>query len=885
MGPKRLACLIWWIGFPMRRYDVCLVLFLLVPAFSLAWPERRPDVSSSSKGLVSNACGNNPGATNPYSNKRFSLGSLIGTTTSGTSYVATVDVYAWGDYNCSLYVPASPASGEDPSTEDTILAITIATPTGAAPAGSYKLLSFRLNSYLPVSQNLSFISCQLSPPGITPCDNQSEDDISPVPEPAPISGADGNGSLWTFGDIFQLSGTSTGSTPLGPPIQLMTTPPELAAALLVPGCAPDLSATPPQSCIGTNTVNYSNSLSPQTTYTVEIEDISSGQILILGTPSPVQAVPGKGHDVFSATTYNPVAITTGVFANQIYDLSANYPQLDGTGAPTFNGFAQSAFPPPCATNSGTCTADDTFANMAFHAMWFDFVPQINTPVSLTTASSHFDTILSVFTGAASSLQGVPNGINDDNRNATIAQNPQSSAVVFQATKGVTYHILVSEYPPMNSVNPVPDPGFDVYEAPLSTNPIVYFTLTTPQLTASPSMLQNFGSVTQGASSAPQTVTLAATYSASSSGISNIMPSITAGSSDFQIAPNSTCLSSLADQATCTLAIVFTPATVGARSGVLTVSSSAENSPITISLAGAGVQAAPVLSLSTAPLSFSDQLLKTSSNTNSVVLTNSGSAPIAVSAVSITGDFSETNNCSSIAAAGQCSIAVTFTPTQTGPRTGQLSITDNVGNSPQLISLSGTGTDFALQAASGSQLSATVAQGATATYTIAVIPIAGFTGPVALSCAGAPTGATCAPSATSVNVTDSAASVTLSVATSANATLTYPHSSPANGLRRLAAAVIPLGAFTLMGAGRRKKLFLRMAGIGLFLSLTSFVGCGGKGTPANVQSGTGSSSSSGGGTSSSGGGGTTQPPAQTTTLTVSGVSGTQTRTVTLTLTVQ
>ena len=187
-------------------------------------------------------------------------------------------------------------------------------------------------------------------------------------------------------------------------MQLTTTPPEIAVALLVPGCAPYAAATPPMNCIGSNSTQYSNGLSPQTTYTVTIEDTSSGQILVLGTPAQAQAPPGQGHDVFSAASYNPVTITTSVFANQLFDLSGNYPQLDASGAPAFNGFAESAFPPPCATNSGICAADDSFANVAFHAMWFDFVPTTNNPVSINTAQSHFDTVLSVFTGGAASLR-------------------------------------------------------------------------------------------------------------------------------------------------------------------------------------------------------------------------------------------------------------------------------------------------------------------------------------------------------------------------------------------------------------------------------------------------------------------------------------------------
>jgi hypothetical protein len=854
----------------MRRFFLCPAFFLLVNAFSLCWCERTPDLASTSKGLTTNTCDTNPGSKNPYSNKRFSLPQLTAATSSGTSYVSTVDIYAWGDYNCALYVPGNLTSGEDPSTEDTILGITISNSAGVAPAGSYKLVSFRLNNYLPASPGLGFISCQNNSAGVTPCDNQAEDDYSPVPEPAPIAGDDGNNSLWVFGNIFQLSGTTTGSTPNGPPMQLTATPPELAAALLVPGCAPNPAAIPPMNCIGANSTQYSNSLSPQTTYTLTIEDISSGQILVLGTPSLVQAAPGQGHDVFSAASYNPVTIATSIFANQLFDLSGNYPQLDGSGAPNFNGFAESAFPPPCVTNSGICTADDTFANVPFHAMWFDFVPTTSNPVSINTAHSHFDTILSVFTGGAASLQAVANGINDDNPNATIAQGPRSSAVVFQGTKGVAYHILVSEYPAVESVDGAPDPGFDIYEAPLSNDPILNFTLTTPQLTVSPDVLSNFGSITQGMSSGPQVVTLAAVYSAASSGISSISPSMTAGLGDFQIASNSSCLSSLADQATCTLNIVFTPSAVGARSGILTVSSSAANSSLTLSLSGTGLKAVPILGLATTPLAFGNQLLGTASNTNSVVLTNTGTGPLTVTAVKTAGDFSETTNCSSIAIGAQCSVAVGFTPTQTGARSGQLSITDNVGSSPQFVALSGTGTDFALQGAAGSALSATMTSGTAAVYNVAVTPLSGFTGMVALSCTGAPAGSSCTTSAASVNVTGATVPVTVSVTTTA-ATLAYPQSRRQHRMGALAAVVLPLGTFALMAGKRSRRLLSGLFCLILLVYVGGFAGCGGGNAGANVAS---NSAPAGGGTSP-----------VTSMLTLSGVSGTQTRTVSLTLTVQ
>src|SRR5438034_11037663 len=43
------------------------------------------------------------------------------------------------------------------------------------------------------------------------------------------------------------------------------------------------------------------------------------------------------------------------------------------------------------------------------------------------------------------------------------------------------------------------------------------------------------------------------------------------------------------------------------------------------------------------------------------------------------------------AGGTCTINVTFTPTASGARTGTLSLTDNAGGSPQIMTLSGNGT--------------------------------------------------------------------------------------------------------------------------------------------------------------------------------------------------
>ena len=68
-------------------------------------------------------------------------------------------------------------------------------------------------------------------------------------------------------------------------------------------------------------------------------------------------------------------------------------------------------------------------------------------------------------------------------------------------------------------------------------------------------------------------------------------------------------------------------------------------------------------------------------------------------MNVSGDFAQTNNCDTTLAAGaSCTVNVTFTPTVTGVRTGTVSFSDNAPQSPQVVSLSGTGVTAAQLAA-------------------------------------------------------------------------------------------------------------------------------------------------------------------------------------------
>jgi hypothetical protein len=93
------------------------------------------------------------------------------------------------------------------------------------------------------------------------------------------------------------------------------------------------------------------------------------------------------------------------------------------------------------------------------------------------------------------------------------------------------------------------------------------------------------------------------------------------------------------------------------------------------------------------LSFPQQEVETSAAKN-VTLTNPNSAALQInSVVPSAGDFTVTSDgCSNtmLAPGANCVVSVTFTPSQTGTRTGTLTITDGAFNSPQTVNLTGKG---------------------------------------------------------------------------------------------------------------------------------------------------------------------------------------------------
>jgi hypothetical protein len=142
---------------------------------------------------------------------------------------------------------------------------------------------------------------------------------------------------------------------------------------------------------------------------------------------------------------------------------------------------------------------------------------------------------------------------------------------------------------------------------------------------------------------------------------------------------------------CSLSVSFSPASAGSRSGTVTIYDNAPGSPHQISLNGSGAQLSPQAVVSPGALQFGDLTVQTQSAIQSLTLANTGGAPMSISNISASGDFSQTTTCgSSLPGGSNCTIQVSAKPTSVGARLGALTITDNAPGSPHVIALASNG---------------------------------------------------------------------------------------------------------------------------------------------------------------------------------------------------
>jgi hypothetical protein len=226
---------------------------------------------------------------------------------------------------------------------------------------------------------------------------------------------------------------------------------------------------------------------------------------------------------------------------------------------------------------------------------------------------------------------------------------------------------------------------------------------------------------------------------------------------------------------CTMNVSFTPSSTSPATDMITITDNnlaVPDSLQTITLTGTGVTAATAVTVSPTNLSFPNTAVAGTSSPQNVTITNTGNETLNITKISTSNtDYAETNTCLAvlnILAPGQsCSVSVTFTPTASGTRPGQLSIADNATGSPQTVALTGTGlAQFSLSSPTATN---PVVIGATSTtYTIEALSPSSFSGSISLACS---TGVTCTFNPTSIFASGTGSTSTMTVS---NLTTSLPN---------------------------------------------------------------------------------------------------------------
>jgi hypothetical protein len=354
--------------------------------------------------------------------------------------------------------------------------------------------------------------------------------------------------------------------------------------------------------------------------------------------------------------------------------------------------------------------------------------------------------------------------------------------------------------------------------------------------------------TVGTASGPETFTLISANAITGlniafAGIPGLLGRFNA--SDFTI-ESTTCGPSLGANASCTLAVAFTPTAAGPRSALLTATDS-EGDTVSLYLSGT-TSAALVFSQpttgecrlrlfsfcnepqggTTAPITYT---LENNSGTQVTGLAITPPVPTVPPTLPPTNFTVQSTTCTPTLAAGaSCTLNVTFTPQSTGLILGQVVVTDGQGDIAGL-SLAGTGDDYELSLASSQSMEVTVVQGFIATLQAQVTAdsVFGASGEmVMLACPGTlPKSSTCSFTPCPLTVApNSTASFSIMIGTSSTLGTIPPVTNPCGGTAlssqtlRQPVLAIYVPRETPRYSGRFPALLLMAAGCPIALTLVS-----------------------------------------------------------------
>lgn len=198
---------------------------------------------------------------------------------------------------------------------------------------------------------------------------------------------------------------------------------------------------------------------------------------------------------------------------------------------------------------------------------------------------------------------------------------------------------------------------------------------------------DFGSVLVG-TTASRTVTL----TNSGAGTANVT-AVNSSNSSFGVA-NLALPATIAPGASFDVSLTYLPSSTGSASGTVSFISNATNSPTTVSVTGSGTSGAVAqIGVSPASINFGSIIVNTSAN-RTLTISNPGTASLSVTSAAVSGTSFSISGATfplSINAGGSSPLTVTFAPTTTGNKTGNITISSNATNQISPVNLSGSAT--------------------------------------------------------------------------------------------------------------------------------------------------------------------------------------------------
>jgi hypothetical protein len=261
----------------------------------------------------------------------------------------------------------------------------------------------------------------------------------------------------------------------------------------------------------------------------------------------------------------------------------------------------------------------------------------------------------------------------------------------------------------------------------------------PAVSVTPTSL-TFPATTVGNASAAQRLTVTNTGTANLTGITI---ATTAGYQRVAVPPSANgpfdCGATLAPSTSCVIAIQFVPTVAGSFAGQVTITSPSVTPNTTIiPVSGVGAPApVPVIALP-GIVNFGDQIIGTASTGQTVSISNTGTATMTVSSITVAGtdaaSFTTTGGCGAITPGTSCNVTVTFQPATLGTKNAVLSVVSNAQNAAttNAVALTGVGVPVPRPIATLSLTSVsfgnTIFGGAAATQTLSlqntgVLPLA------------------------------------------------------------------------------------------------------------------------------------------------------------------